>query len=41
MPILVDGVDDRVGRAYSGMPDRLYLVDRKGKVVFKSGRRPF
>jgi hypothetical protein len=41
MPVLVDGVDDRVGRAYSGMPDRLYVVDREGKVAFKSGRGPF
>ncbi len=41
MPVLVDGIDDRVGRAYSGMPDRLYVVDREGKVVFKSGRGPF
>lgn len=41
MPVLVDGIDDRVGRAYSGMPDRLYVVDRDGKVAFKSGRGPF
>lgn len=41
MPVLVDGIDDRVGRAYSGMPDRLYVVDREGKVAFKSGRGPF
>ena len=41
MPVLVDGIDDRVGNAYSGMPDRLYVVDREGKVAFKSGRGPF
>ncbi len=41
MPVLVDGIDDRVGRAYSGMPDRLYVIDREGKVAFKSGRGPF
>jgi hypothetical protein len=41
MPVLVDGVDDRVGHAYSGMPDRLYIIDREGKVAFKSGRGPF
>lgn len=41
MPVLVDGIDDRVGRAYSGMPDRLYVIDRQGKVAFKSGRGPF
>jgi hypothetical protein len=41
MPTLVDGIDDRVGHAYSGMPDRLYVIDRQGKVAFKSGRGPF
>jgi hypothetical protein len=41
MPVLVDGIDDRVGHAYSGMPDRLYVIDRDGKVAFKGGRGPF
>lgn len=41
MPLLVDDIDDRVGRAYSGMPDRLYVIDRDGKVVYKGGRGPF
>lgn len=41
MPLLVDDVDDRVGRAYSAMPDRLYVIDREGKVAYKSGRGPF
>jgi hypothetical protein len=33
--------DDRVGNAYSGMPDRLYVIDRDGKVAYKGGRGPF
>ena len=41
MPLVVDEIDDRVGRAYSGMPDRLYVLDRDGKVAYKSGRGPF
>lgn len=41
MPLLVDGLDDKVTLAYSGMPDRLYLVDRKGRVAYKGGRGPF
>src|SRR5262249_11988001 len=40
MPLVVDEIDDRVGHAYSGMTDRLYIIDRHGKVVFKSGRGP-
>ena len=35
MPLLVDSIDDRVGRAYSGFPDRLYLIDRDGTVRWK------
>ncbi len=41
MPLLVDGMDDRVGHAYSGMPDRLYVLDRAGVITYKSGRGPF
>jgi alkylhydroperoxidase family enzyme len=41
MPVLVDEIDDRVGHAYSGMPDRLYVIDREGKVAYKGGRGPF
>jgi thiol-disulfide isomerase/thioredoxin len=41
MPVLVDEMDDRVGHAYSGMPNRLYLIDREGRVAYKSGRGPF
>jgi hypothetical protein len=39
--ILVDTIDDAVGGRYSGMPGRLYLIDRQGKVAFKSGRGPY
>ena len=40
-PMLVDTIDDTVGARYSGMPGRLYLIDREGKVAFKSGRGPY
>src|SRR5438128_11759780 len=41
MPMVVDTLDDRVGHAYSGMPDRLYVIDRDGRVAYKGGRGPF
>jgi thiol-disulfide isomerase/thioredoxin len=41
LPFLVDTVDDQAGATYSGMPNRLYLIDREGKVAFKNGRGPF
>ncbi|WP_435022473.1 deiodinase family protein [Tundrisphaera sp. TA3] len=40
-PMLVDTIDDSVGAPYSGMPSRLYLIDRQGKIAYKSGRGPF
>ena len=41
MPVAVDEINDPVGNAYSGMPARLYVIDRQGKVAYKSGRGPF
>jgi hypothetical protein len=41
MPLVVDKIDDKVGLAYSGGPDRLYVIDREGKVAYKGGRGPF
>lgn len=40
MPFLVDAIDDKVGATYSGMPSRLYVIDRDGKIAYKSGRGP-
>lgn len=41
VPFLVDNTDDKVGAQYSGMPNRLYLIDRQGKIAFKNARGPF
>lgn len=41
IPFLVDSVDDAVGAQYSGMPNRLYLIDTEGRIAFKNGRGPF
>lgn len=41
MPMVVDEIDDRVGHAYSGMPDRLYIIDSSGRVAYQGGRGPF
>jgi hypothetical protein len=40
-PALVDGIDNSVERRYTGWPDRLYLIDRNGSVVYKSRPGPF
>jgi len=41
LPALVDEPDDRVERAYTGWPDRLYVIDRDGAVAYKSAAGPF
>lgn len=41
LPMLIDTIDDAVGSQYSGMPNRLYLIDQQGRIVFKNGRGPF
>ena len=39
-PTLVDGMDNRAEQDYTAWPDRLYLVDRDGKIAYKSGPGP-
>lgn len=41
IPALVDGFDDAVERAYTAWPDRLYVLDRAGRVAWKSAPGPF
>ena len=41
IPALVDDMQDSTERAYTGWPDRLYVVDRAGRVAFKSQAGPF
>jgi Iodothyronine deiodinase len=40
-PALIDGIGNTVEREYTGWPDRLVLIDREGRVAFKSAPGPF
>jgi hypothetical protein len=40
-PALIDGFDNRVETAYTGWPDRLYLIAPGGRVLYKSKPGPF
>ena len=40
-PALVDGFDNQVETAYTGWPDRLYLIAAGGRVLYKSKPGPF
>ena len=39
--LVVDEIDNRVGRAYEASPDRLYVVDREGRIAYRGGPGPF
>jgi type I thyroxine 5'-deiodinase len=41
IPALVDRFDDSTEKAYSAWPDRLYLIDRDGRLAYKSKPGPF
>ena len=41
MPALVDDFENSTEIAYTGWPDRLYIVDKEGRIVHKSGAGPF
>lgn len=38
---VVDGFDNATEKAYTGWPDRIYLIDSTGRIVFKSKPGPF
>jgi thiol-disulfide isomerase/thioredoxin len=40
-PLVVDGIDNKVAETYAAVPDRLYVVDREGRIAFAGGPGPF
>jgi iodothyronine deiodinase-like protein len=40
-PAVLDEFGNSTEKTYSAWPDRLYLIDRQGKVVYKSQPGPF
>lgn len=40
-PMVVDGVDNKVGQDYGAWPDRLFVVDRDGKIAYSGAPGPF
>ena len=41
LPAVIDRFDDAAEIAYSGWPDRLYVIDREGRIAYKSRAGPF
>jgi hypothetical protein len=40
LPVFVAAMDDRVNRAYSAWPDRLYVIDGRGRIAYRGGPGP-
>lgn len=40
MTTLVDSIDDTASRAYRGWPERLFVIDRSGRVRYASEPGP-
>jgi type I thyroxine 5'-deiodinase len=41
VPLAVDSIDNRANDAYAGWPERFYIVDEKGTIVYKGKPGPF
>jgi len=41
IPAIIDDLENSTEEAYTAWPDRLYLIDRDGRVVYKSKPGPF
>lgn len=40
-PAVVDGFDNKIESAYTGWPERIYLIDRNNRIAYKSKPGPF
>ena len=38
--VVIDDIEDTANAAYAAHPDRLYLVDKEGRVAYAGGRGP-
>jgi Iodothyronine deiodinase len=41
LPLAIDALDNKVEAAFAAWPERLYVLDPGGKVIFKGGMGPF
>jgi hypothetical protein len=41
LPLAIDRMDNRANELYAGWPERLYVVDENGIIVYKGKTGPF
>ena len=41
LPVALDPIDDRVGKAFAAWPERIYVVATGGRILYKGALGPF
>lgn len=41
IPVGLDPIDDRVGKAFAAWPERIYVIGAGGRILYKGGLGPF
>jgi hypothetical protein len=41
IPVAIDPLDGRAEKAFAGWPERIYIIGRDGRVLFKGDMGPF
>ena len=41
IPMLIDGMDDALCRAFSAWPERIYIVGTDGRIAYQGGHGPY
>ena len=41
LPAVLDHIDNRTERAYTGWPDRIYLIETNGRIALKTAPGPY
>lgn len=41
LPLAIDGMENAADKAYAAWPERIYVVGRGGRIVYKGGMGPF
>lgn len=41
MPCVVDSIDNAVDEAYAAWPERLFVIDKSGRIAYSGGQGPF
>jgi carotenoid cleavage dioxygenase-like enzyme len=41
VPLLIDPIENRANQVYAGWPERIYVIDEKGTIVYKGETGPF